>query len=181
MPCGAALLFDKHTDAAIRGLWQIIEDAGLPSNMLTLGYPPHMTMLTCEDTNMEGLNLMLPRFVASHQPVAVQFHSLGVFAGDDEVIYLAPIINNELLDFHTHYWQMIRPFTVLPNELYAPGVWVPHVTLDLDVPPDLVGPVIELLLEAEFPRQGWITELQVSDLSEDEPVQLFKARLGSVI
>ena len=54
MSCGAALYFDEQTDAAVRGLWQIIEDAGLPSNMLQLNYPPHMSILLCDETDVEG-------------------------------------------------------------------------------------------------------------------------------
>ncbi len=34
MPCAVTLSFDQETDAAIRGIWQAIEDAGLPSTML---------------------------------------------------------------------------------------------------------------------------------------------------
>jgi 2'-5' RNA ligase superfamily len=183
MPCGAALFFDEKTDAAIRGLWQVIEDAGLPSNMLKLSYAPHLSVLVCDDTDIDALRKVLPVFIASHTPLPLSFHSLGVFGGKDGVVYLAPTVTQQLLDFHTELWNLIEPYTKNAQEYYRPDIWVPHVTLDLEVPLDQVGAVVETLLRVDFPKEGLIKELLIAGFPDDEPglEELFKARLGSYL
>lgn len=178
MPCGAALYFDRETEIAIRRVWQVIDDAGYPSKMLGMNYAPHLTMMVCEDSNVDALRQVLPEFLSHFGPIPVSFHSLGVFASQDGVIYLAPTVNQTLLDFHRQLWNQMEPYLYQYNSLYGPSKWVPHVTLNLDIPLELVGPVVELLLRTELPRNGLITEFQYSELTPDQPVELIKVHLG---
>ncbi len=181
MACGAALYFDEETDAAVRGLWQAIEDAGLPSSMLQLSYPPHLSILTCENVDVAQARKVLPEFIANHPPLPVTFHSLGMFRGEEAIFFLAPVANRALLDFHAELWNLLTPYLVDPSPLYQPGHWVPHVTIDLNVPPEQVSAVTNWLMQASFPRQGLLKALFIGDFSEAENnfEELYKARLGS--
>src|SRR5512133_1844925 len=98
MPCGAIIYFDAETDAAIRGQWQIIEDAGLPSILPGLNYPPHLTLVACDDMDMNGLRSRLPAFLAENPPMTVQFSGLGIFNTLEPVVYLAVAPSQALLD-----------------------------------------------------------------------------------
>src|SRR5574338_1259790 len=118
MTCGAAHYFDKETDAAIRRLWQVIEDAGLPSKMLSLSYPPHMTILVCENSDLEGMREALGEFISHQPPIEVNFHSLGVFNTSDGVIYLSPVPDQHLIAFHTALWSIMEPYSDQINPLY---------------------------------------------------------------
>jgi 2'-5' RNA ligase len=181
MPCGAALYFDAETDGAIRGLWQLIEDAGLHSGMLKQNFPPHLTILTCEDSDVDGMRESLQAYIRIHPPVPVHFHSLGVFNTEDGVIYMAPVIDRPLLDFHAELWDLLDPYIEGANPLYRPGAWVPHVTMDIDVPREQVGAVIDRLLRSGLPRQGMLNALFIADFGLDSPrfQELFKERLGA--
>lgn len=183
MTCGAALYFDAQTDAAVRGLWRLIEEAGLPAQMQALKYPPHMTILTCENMRFEALRDQLEEFITHQPPLTVQFHSLGVFKGDEAVIYLAPVTTRPLLDFHARLWEIIAPYSANPNALYQPGSWVPHVTLDLEVPLERAGAVLDLLLRVPRPRAAVLEALFLADYNPDVPAfqELFQARLGSAL
>ena len=180
MECGAALYFDKTTDAAIRGLWQVIEDAGLHSGMLRLNYPPHLTILTCEDSDLPALSLALNDFLANHPPIEISFHSLGVFNSLNGIVYLAPVPSLALLRFHAALWKIAEPFLINPSPLYRPGAWVPHVTLNMDIPSAQTGAVINTLLSANLPRRGLLTSLFVAEFGPDALTfeELHKARLG---
>lgn len=180
MTCGAALYFDKETDAAIRRLWQMIEDAGLPSRMLSMAYPPHMTILVCEDSNLEAVRETLSEFIAHQPPIEVEFHSLGVFATPDGVIYLSPVATQHMLAFHEALWAIIEPYSQQPKDLYRPGSWVPHITLDVEVPHDKIGAVIETLLQAELPKKGLLTSLFMAEFLSEPPAfdEVFMQRLG---
>lgn len=170
MTCEAAFKFDAATDRAIRSLWQAIADAGLPSKMLNLDYLPHLSLMLCEDMAMDGVRRVLPGFLACHAPIELTFPALGVFPGEEGVIYLAPTVSRELLDFHARLWELLEPFATRPNPLYRPGVWVPHVTIDLAVNYEQVGAIIAALsrLDHEIPRHGLANALFVADFSGEE-------------
>lgn len=180
MTCGAALYFDDETDAAIRRLWQVIEDAGLPSRMLSLSYPPHMTIIVCENTNLDGMRDRLNDFLRSQPPLAVSFHSLGVFNTPEGVIYLSPVPTERLLAFHSALWAIMEPYSQQVNILYRPGNWVPHVTLDVEVPEKLVGKVIDALRRVELPKKGYLSSLFVADFIAEAPAfeELYKGSFG---
>jgi hypothetical protein len=181
MNCGAALYFDPQTDAAIRGVWQQIDDAGLPSNMLKFNYPPHMTVLTCEEADIDGLRPLLVDFIASYPPVPVRFHSVATFNAEGGIIYLAPVTDLPLLNLHASLWELISPHTRNSNLLYAPGYWVPHITMNMEVPEEKIGAVMDALLRADLPREGLFTALFIADFMPDSSglQELFKERLGS--
>lgn len=178
---GAALYFDPQSDAAIRGVWQQVEDAGLPSKMLSLNYPPHLTMMTCEQANLAELRPRLLDFTARLEPIPLRFHSVATFGGPEGVIYLAPVVNRTLLDLHAALWEIVTPFATGHNGLYAPGTWVPHVTMNVEVPPEQIGAVIDAMLRSDLPREGLLTALFIADFQDGAPGfrELFKERLGN--
>ncbi len=180
MPCGAILYFDDQTDAAIRGLWQIIEDAGLPSTMPGLNYPPHLTLLACEDMDLTGLRARLPQFIAENPPMPVQFSGLGFFCKKKYVIHLAAAPSRALIDFHARFQEMASPFLKGQSPYYLPGSWVPHVTLDQDFPPEMTGALVQALLRRPLPETGLLKELLLVDFHPESMglTEIFKARLG---
>src|SRR5512142_2937045 len=169
MPCGAIIYFDVETEAAIRGQWQIIEDAGLPSTLPALNYPPHLTLVACEDMDMDGLRARLPAFLAQNPPLPIQFSGLGVFNTIEPVVYLAVAPSRALLDFHASFLEMARPFLLGDSIYYQPGVWVPHITLAQGLPREAVGAVIDVLLRRPLPQRGLLKELVLADFIPQQP------------
>ena len=145
MNFGAAFIFDPQTENAIRGIWQSIADAGLSSFMLTIDYPPHLTIYQAEEVDETGLRRALLQLAATTQPLAVSFPAGAHFLGEGGVAYLAPITNYALLDLHKAVWDASTPFTQGRPAYYAPGVWVPHATLAYNTPPEQIGPVASVL------------------------------------
>lgn len=179
MASGAVLTFDHETDTAVRRLWQTMEDAGLPSKMMHFNYPPHLTVITCEDTDVDALDGPLKDIIASIAPVEVSFHSLGVFNSPDGVIYLAPVVTRPLLDLHAALWNIIIPYVREPNWLYSPGFWVPHVTLNVEVPPHQIGAAMDVLMRVGLPRSGVLDTIFIADFDDEKPdfQEMLKFRL----
>ncbi len=160
MNLGAAFIFDAETENAVRGVWQSIADAGLPSFMLGVDYPPHMTIFGAEATDIPGLRQALQELAAIQPPLPVSFPSLAHFLDEGgSVAYLAPIVNRPLLDLHAAVWRAADPFTKDRPSYYAPGVWVPHVTVAYNTVPEQVGPVAAVLARAK-PLTGFINGIQ---------------------
>jgi len=179
MPCATTLYFDLETDAAIRRIWQAIEDAGLPSSMLNLGYRPHLTLAVCESMNLEALRGELPRLVSSIRPVPLTFYGLGTFNIKEGVVFLGVTATQTLLDLHEQFWRLSVAHADGNHTYYQPGIWVPHITLGYGLQQDQVGQVITALLKIALPASGIATELVVTDVSPSGYVDLFAARLGS--
>jgi hypothetical protein len=156
MNIGVALVFDEDTELAIRGVWQSIADAGMPSFMLGLDYPPHMTLFMAEKADLPGLRAALTQQAARTPPLPVSFPALAHFMGGGSVAFLAPIINRPLLDLHETFWQAAELYTTNRPAYYAPGIWVPHVTVAFNTPPEEVGAVAAVLVR-QPPLEGKIS------------------------
>lgn len=159
MPFGAALTFDSHTESALRALWQAQSQAGLPSSLLSTDAPPHMTLMMAEDAPTDHLRVALEPLAASLNPTRVEFLSLGIFHAKYGVIYLAPVVNTALLNLHSAFWKVAAPLSIHPGEHYRPGIWVPHVTLAYDLPPDQIGPVAAFLANQDWPDSATVTHI----------------------
>lgn len=179
MPCGAILTFETQVDSEIRGLWHGIADAGFPSSMPGLDTPPHLTLLACEEIDLTGLKKAgFDEFMAAQAAVPVEFPGLGIFTGPLPVIYLAAAPAIRLLALHSAFWDLVAPFCRGLNEYYAPGTWVPHVTLDHTFPINQTGAIIQALLGMTIPAQGTLSFLHLMHLC-DSPNALFTYRLQS--
>lgn len=132
---------------------------------------------------MDRLREVLPEFIASHPPLVVTFTGLGVFGGENAVVYLSLAWNRALLDLHEHFWTAAEPYSVEAGELYRPGSWVPHVTLNYGLPPHQVGPVVDALMRVQLPRHGLLRDVVLVDFQSDGSMleERFKARLGQYL
>lgn len=166
MNLGAAFVFDAPTEAAIRGLWQSIASAGLPSFMLGLDYPPHLTIFLADEVDEPGLRAALLKLAALTPPLAVSFPSVANFLDGAGVAYLAPIVNRALLNLHAAVWEAATPFTHGRPAYYAPGVWVPHATLAFNTPPEQVGAVAAVLAKGQ-PINGAIRGILIGTFNID--------------
>jgi hypothetical protein len=180
MPCGAIITFDSQTDAAVRGMWQIIEDAGLPSLMLQRDYPPHLTLAVCEDMDLDRLAPGLPEFIAAFPPLHVDFPGFGVFSAIEPVIYLTVTRSPALTALHSAFWDLVGKYSESLSQYYHPRAWVPHITLDQGMPLSDAGAVIDALLLYPRPEAGLLLDLHIVDF--DNGLQKnYSARLGSIL
>jgi 2'-5' RNA ligase len=183
MPCGAILYFDDETDAAIRGLWQVIEDAGQMYNMPGLNYPPHMTLVVCDNMHFDQVREQLKRFVAEHPPMPVQFNGLGVFNSQQAIVHLAITADRPLLDVHAAFDELARPHMTGERDFSRPGLWVPHVTLNQGFDRKDTGMVIDALQRATLPQRGLLREIVLVDFAPERSglTEMFTARLGQYL
>lgn len=163
MAFGAAFLFDSVTEAAFRSLWQAQADAGLPSFMLGVDYPPHITAAGSREGHQAPIPEAVRARLSALAPLPVQWASLGVFPSSEGVVFLSPVISTDLLALHRDVWQLFINHLTAPVPYYRPGQWVPHVTLAFGVAAHQLGAVTELLSRQAWPKGGSIDRLLVGD------------------
>jgi 2'-5' RNA ligase len=128
------MFFDEEADAAVRALWQRLDEAGAPS-LAQLGHRrhrPHVSLavagaipqLARDALRMELGLLTLPR---------LWLYTLGAFPTEQNGLILGAVVDAELLAVHSAAHDALAGRVGQPWAHYLPGAWVPHCTLAQDL------------------------------------------------
>lgn len=165
MPFAIELFFDPPLENRFRRLCNSLRELELGGTVLVddVKARPHLTLAICDDADearmcevVEELSQKLPA-----QPVA--FSSLGIFPGEETVLFLAPVMSEELLEAHRAVSARLEEFTDNPWKLYHPNRWVAHASLALRLPHDGLRTAVDTILENVFPITGELVELGVGE------------------
>ena len=80
------------------------------------------------------IDLVLPKFARFAERLTsldLRLANVGIFPGD--VIFFGPVVTDELLELHCRFHATFAHFSKLFWAHYHPGVWVPHVTVAMNV------------------------------------------------
>jgi 2'-5' RNA ligase len=123
------LYFDDQADSAVRSMWQVLAQAGLPS--LATGthrrHRPHVTLAVAE--SLAGADLSPVRSaLAGHRP-PLRLYVLGTFPGTGGALFLGVQVTADLLAFHAGVHAALDGQGGQQWPYYLPGSWIPHCTL----------------------------------------------------
>ena len=123
---------DPAGEAVCGGVLDTLERAGVPT-IRTQGHRPHLSL-------------------------TLTLSAVGTFPGSEGVVYWAPTVTRELLDLHSRWFDNLRRHStwfdaepgreVEHRQYYLPGVWVPHLSLGINVPADRVGEAVSIVRAA---------------------------------
>lgn len=133
------LLFDDQGDAAVRGLWQRLADAGLPSQLRVTSATnrPHVTLIAARRITADVDDLLAalaPRF-----PLPCNLGAPLIFGGGRFTMARLIVASAALLELHEEVYRRCLPFVTAPYAHSAPAQWTPHATLGRRFTPDEVG------------------------------------------
>jgi 2'-5' RNA ligase len=131
---GIVSLLDPIYNQHVEELWHKLEvDCGLKGIQVT---PiPHFSWHVAQDYNQALLKPALEEIAKISQPFVVRTTGVGLFTGDNPVIFIPLVKDSNLLRMHEQLWERIKSAAVGPNPHYSPELWMPHITLshgDLD-------------------------------------------------
>ncbi|SDQ24385.1 2'-5' RNA ligase family protein [Microbacterium sp. cf332] len=155
---------DGRVDAAVRGDWQRLVDAGLPSagRHPSESNRPHVTVAVRDELSADAASALAP--IAAAMPLVCRLGGLVLFPARDRFVLARPlVVTAELLRFHADVVELVGE----PPEHYAvtaPDRWTPHITLARRMTPAQVGQALELL-EPE-PVEGELAGLRLWDSEE---------------
>jgi hypothetical protein len=143
------MYFDEQADAAVRKLWQLLADAGLPSlaTRTHRRHRPHVSLLVAE--SLAGADLVPLQSVLMARHPTLHLYVLGTFPGREGGLFLGVPVTAQLLEFHSgvHAALADQPVEHWPH--YLPGNWVPHCTLAEGLHPAEAARAFGLLYEYE--------------------------------
>lgn len=161
MPFAIQLFFDSSSDTAIRNLWAELANSGLPFPLRDSGNRPHFSLAIYREINTTVCANLLRSFAQTRTSFAAAIDSLGIFPGEQAVVFLAPIVSPYLLDLHRQVHQLLQDIGTLPSSYYLPGQWYPHCSLATRVPSHLISQAVMIGLGMAYPLSINIEEIGV--------------------
>lgn len=124
------LLLDDRSDAAIRRVWQALDEAGLPSQVgvKSATNRPHVTLIAAERISPDADESLAQ--LEPHVPFGMLIGAPLIFGGGRITLARLIVACTPLLDLHREVYDRCLPH--LPGAPFAhtePGHWTPHATL----------------------------------------------------
>ncbi len=154
------LFLDSVGDAAVRELWNRLEDAGLQS-LATRSHRRHRPQVTLAVAEQFEVDDRARSLLEQTPGTELTMPVLGTFPGEAAVLFLGVTSNAALLNTHAALRAAIASGSAGLWDHYRPGNWVPHCTLAMDWKPDRRTHSSEAVAEPRTRRQctimpaGW--------------------------
>lgn len=123
-----ASLLNPTATLRTQELWQWLEqNCGLAGIKLT---PlPHFSWQAAGQYDLEGVEAALRDLAGRTKPFNARTSGLGIFTGDNPVLY-APLVKTRcLMELQEEIWQVTQAHAAHLNAYYQTESWMPHVTL----------------------------------------------------
>jgi len=143
-------LVDQNTSERVFELTEDLEHKFGLSGVKITPYP-HLTLLTAEVRDMEELKQYLEQTCAEISPLVVRTTGLGIFPGENPVIYIPVLRTPPLNKLHARLHRNISEMSTEIGLYYNQNMWLPHISLALgDTSPEVLGPVLVYLCQFTF-------------------------------
>lgn len=131
----------------MRELWTMLEDRFGLKGVRKVPFP-HVTLLGFDGLTHPDVKDLLERLSQGTAPFELEACGIGVFNDPAPILY-APVVQTPALHLlHRAVYEQLRELGGHVYELYAPGRWVPHITLAQGQgTPGAYGEAVELLLK----------------------------------
>lgn len=157
----AELYFDSETEIAIRGFREKIYAAGVDPVSGNMGDRPHVSLAVFTDIDLPCLETLCRDFAAGLAGFPVTLQAVGTFPTADNVLFLLPVPNLKLLQVHHNFHTRLKCAHQRSSSYYHPGKWVPHCTLELELPDAQFRVALKAAHDFFTPIQGVFASLGI--------------------
>ena len=161
MPFAVQLFFDSTSEAIIRNAREELAKGGVSFSTHCGAVRPSLSLALYDELDISACVGKLKVFAEMFSPFALTFSCLGIFPGEKAVVYLAPNVNQKLLDIHAYIHQLLKESGRSSSMDYVPGYWIPHCALALDIDSKLTARAIEIGLSMPFSMHCQVEEIGV--------------------
>lgn len=93
-----------------------------------LRWPFHLTWQSAESYRLPEIEKRVQMIARMFAPVELNVDGIGIFTGEDPVLYLTITRTPALTALNQTLWESLLPFAEGMNPLFSPDDWVPHVS-----------------------------------------------------
>jgi 2'-5' RNA ligase len=127
------MFFDSPTENIILKMWGKLAEHGISTEIRASGIRPHITLAVYEQLDCRDCEKRLAGLSERLDQLEIQATHLGIFFQPEAVLFLAPSVTEQLLDFHARVIETLKQDTGSCWDIYLPGNWVPHCTLAINL------------------------------------------------
>ena len=155
-----SLLSPPHVSRINAIIKKLDDEFGLDDVQATLD--PHLTYQLAGVKKLSSLKKALAAVAATTEPFPAFTTGLGVFPGNQPVIYIPVLRSDALNALHRRILAATAPLCLRTDKFSGPDCWLPHISLALhDTTPDLLGPVLRYLNQETYNLRIHIDNLTI--------------------
>ena len=155
------LTFDVETERRHLRLWEALAEAGISSTMTDMGARPHISLAVFDRVARTSLVALIAAWAGETPPFALHFGSVGAFPGSEGVVFVAPVVTLDMLVLHDRLHCLLEAAGLASWPHYRRGQWIPHCTAAINLPPDRVGPALEVCRNSDVFGPGQVVGVSV--------------------
>ena len=175
MAYAAELFFDAATEAALIRLRDALTEVGLMTATQN-NHRPHISLGGCRDLRDAAELVRALENLAAEQtaPLPVTLSSLGIFPGDEGVVFYGVTVTTPLLVLHRRFHGLFTAWALDWSPFYEPGCWVPHCTLAYGLEPSRLAEAVAVLQAHMSPTlSGLLTSIALVEITSGEERAVF--------
>ena len=170
------MYFDKRSEQVLRAVWQELRRKGLLSPDLQHDAKPHISLSVCDELGSPVIHQIIDEFCSVHKPFSLMMGFIGTFISNENVVFVAPNMTEELRQIHRDFHDRLRSVQMSVWEYYLPDKWQPHCTMATGIPESAYMEAFETVRSSFRPLMVTIESV---GLIEFRPIrQLHQSRLG---
>jgi 2'-5' RNA ligase len=153
---------DSEADFAVRDLWSWLEQLGVPSLQGHVpSIRPHLSLSVTDDA--DGLRRHAPGLALPGVETDIEMAAVALFPADPPVLVLAVAPAPELVALHARVSAALAAAEVDVWPHYRPGTWLPHCTLSMGVPSEVVADALTACLASPVPVRARLRAAALTD------------------
>jgi hypothetical protein len=175
MPFALELFFEPDLDRAVRQVWeQVSKEAGVPNKMADTGNRPHISLAVFNDCNIEAVIDSLKGIVTEPRDIEIDLNSIGTFASQEGVLFLAPVVTGALIKVHLDCQAKLKDLAHGMWPYYLPEKLVFHCTVNTGLNSEEINRAIIAVKGIGLPKAGKASEIGLARIPEMEFIGTFK-------
>lgn len=155
MALAVSLLFDGATTASVQALWERLDESGISTSMLDLGYRPHVTLTVVQDDALASELQSKLSQQAWGDVLELEIGPVGRFHSTD-VVWLG-CTGDGLRAIQRDVCSLVSLDDIDPH--YRPESWVPHLTLQTSGGAGAAGALADRMWREKTKAQAVAIEL----------------------
>jgi 2'-5' RNA ligase len=165
--------FSANTARPILNIWDKLAEGKLATFLKESGSRPGITLCVWDSGNENELVELANSFIEGNfLPPPIFTFGIANFPTNPAQVFLGVTPTKQLLNFHKQFHEVNPQLSSSGSDYYQPSNWVPHSTLAIRCPCELVPQIIECcmkeksILEFEIASIGLIETGTASQIAE---------------
>lgn len=152
-------VFDEASQIKINKIRKLLSFSGVHDEAVKLN---HISIADFETDDLSELKVKVKEFASTIKKFKICLATVGTFMTKENVLFLQPIMTDELMELHKKFLDSMKDFNGKANEYYNHNKWVPHCTIAIRLSDEELLKGFEVLKSITFlPIEVTIDKIEI--------------------